>query len=105
MLEANKLDRHALVWARTPLRTHAHDSFRVVGRSDSSWACRREGSSQSGHFIVLTDTPFLEQAECKICVAGTMKNGLELREARMQLELQAAADAERELYGDPEELT
>ena len=34
-----------------------------------------------------------------------MKNGLELRETQMQLELQAAADAERELYGDPEELT
>ena len=46
LLEANKLARRALVWAQTPLRTFVHEEMNVIGWSDASWACRREGSSQ-----------------------------------------------------------
>ena len=51
LLEANKLARRALVWAQTPLRTFVHEEMSVIGWSDASWACRREGSSQ-GRYII-----------------------------------------------------
>ena len=96
MLEANQLARRALVWAQTPLRVHVHDSFCVIGWSDASWACRREGSSQGGrHLVGVTNTPFLEQAECKVRVIS-WHSGKLARVARRSsaAELQAAADAE-----------
>ena len=46
LLEANKLARRALVRAQTPLPTLVHEEMSVIGWSDASWACRREGSSQ-----------------------------------------------------------
>ena len=80
---ANKLARRAWVWAQTPLRTHAHDSYCVVGWSAASWACRREGSSH-------TNTAFLEEAECR----GQRDQLAQLHGAPT---LQAAADGEGEL--------
>ena len=40
------------------------------GWSDASWACRREGSSQSGHSIGITNTMFLKQAERIVSVVS-----------------------------------
>ena len=68
LLEANKLARRALVWAQTPLRTFVHEEMSVVGWSDASWACRREGSSQGGYIIGVANKTFLEQAESPISV-------------------------------------
>ena len=68
LLEANKLARRALVWAQTPLRTFVHEEMSVVGWSDASWACRREGSSQGGYIIGVANKTFLEQAESNISV-------------------------------------
>ena len=64
--EANKLARRALVWAQTPLRTFVHEEMSVIGWSDASWACRREGSSQGGYIIGVANKTFLEQAESPI---------------------------------------
>ena len=85
MLEANIRAHHALVWAKTSLRL-VHDSFCHVHWSDASWACRCEGSAQRGHLIGITNTSFLQQAECKI-------TGKQARFARSAnaAELQAAA--------------
>ena len=79
-------------WAQTPF------SFCVVGWSDASWACRREGSSQGGHVVGITNTGFLDQAECKVSVIS-WHSGRLARVARSSTaaELQAAADAEGEL--------
>ena len=91
LLEANKLARRALVWAQTPLRTFAHEEMSVIGSSDASWACRREGSSQGGYIIRVANKTFLEQAESPISVIS-WHSGKLARVAR-----QAAADAEGEL--------
>ena len=60
MLEEIKLARRALVRAQTPLRTHVHNSFCVLGWSDASLACCRKGSSQGGHLVGITDTALLK---------------------------------------------
>ena len=70
LLEANKLARRALVWDQTPLRTFVHEDMSVIGWSDASWACRREGSSQGGYVIGLANKTCLEQAESPISVIG-----------------------------------
>ena len=98
LLEANKLARRALVWAQTPLRTFVHEEMSVVGWSDATWACRREGSSQGGYIIGVANKTFLEQAESPISVIS-WHSGKLARVARSSnsAELQAAADAEGEL--------
>ena len=98
LLEANKLARRALVWAQTPLRTFVHEELSVIGWSDASWACRREGSSQGGYIIGVANKTFLEQAESPFSVIS-WHSGKLTRVARSSnsAELQAAADAEREL--------
>ena len=98
LLEANKLARRALVWAQTPLRTFVHEEMSVVGWSDASWACRREGSSQGGYIIGVANKTFLEHAESPISVIS-WHSGKLARVARSSnsAELQAAADAEGEL--------
>ena len=40
----------------------------VVGWFDASWACRLAGSSQGRHWIRITNTSCLEQAECTVSV-------------------------------------
>ena len=74
------------------LRTHVQDSFGNVHWSDARRACRCEGSSQRGHLIGITNTSFLQQAECKT-------SGKQARDARSAnaAELQAAAGAEGKL--------
>ena len=42
----------------------------VIGWSDASWACRREGSSQGGYIIGVANKTFLEQAESPGTVAS-----------------------------------
>ena len=81
-----------MVWAQTPLRTFVHEEMSVIGRSDASWAFRRDGSSQGGI------RHFLEQAESPISVIS-WHSGKLARVARSSnsAELQAAADAEGEL--------
>ena len=93
LLEANKLARRALVWAQTPLRTFVHEEMSVVGWSDASWACRREGSSQGGYIVGVANKTFLEQAESPISVIS-WHSGKLARVARSSnsAELQAAAD-------------
>ena len=95
LLEANKLARRALVWAETPLRTFVHEEMSVIGWSDASWACRREGSSQGGYIIGVANKTFLEQAESPISMISWHSGNL-ARVARSSnsAELQAAADAE-----------
>ena len=61
LLGSNKLARRALVWAQTPLRTFVHEEMSVIGWSDASWACRREGSSQGRYIIGVANKTFLEQ--------------------------------------------
>ena len=98
LLEANKLARRAQVWAQTPLRTFVHDEMSLVGWSDASWACRREGSSQGGYIIGVANKTFLEQAGSPISVIS-WHSGILTRVARSSnsAELQAAADAEGKL--------
>ena len=81
-----------------PLRTFVHEEMSVVGWSDASWACRREGSSQGGYIIGVANKTFLEQAESPISVIS-WHSGKLARVARSSnsAELQAAADAEGEL--------
>ena len=76
-----------------------NDTFCVVGRSDASWACRLEGSSQGGYLIGVTNTSFLEQAGMQSYCVVTWHGGKLARFARSSdaAELQATADAEREL--------
>ena len=88
LLEANKLARRALVWAQTPLRTFVHEEMSVIGWSDASWACRREGSSQGGYIIGVANKIFLDQAESPITVISWHSG---------KLTLVTAADAEGEL--------
>ena len=87
-----------MVWAHTPLRTFVREEMSVVGWSDASWACRREGSSQGGYIIGVANKTFLDQAESLISVIS-WHSGKLARVARSSnsAELQAAADAEREL--------
>ena len=82
---------------QTPLRTFVHEEMCVVGWSDASWACKREGSSQGG-IIGVANKTFLEQAESPISVIS-WHSGKLARVARSSnsAELQAAADAEGEL--------
>ena len=40
----------------------------VIGWSDASWACRREGSSQGGYIIGVANKTFLELVESPISV-------------------------------------
>ena len=70
----------------------------VIGWSDASWACRREGSSQGGYIIGVANKTFLEQAERPISVIS-WHGGKLTRVARSSnsAELQAATDAEGEL--------
>ena len=70
----------------------------VIGWSDASWACRREGSSQGGYIIGVANKTFLEQAERPISVI-CWHGGKLTRVARSSnsAELQAATDAEGEL--------
>ena len=98
LLEADKLARRALVWARTPLRTFVHEEMSVIGWSDAIWACRREGPSQGRFIIGVANKTFLEQAENPISVIS-WHSGKLARVARSSnsAELQAAADAEGEL--------
>ena len=98
LLEENKLARRALVWAQTPLRTLVHEEMSVIGWSDASWACRRDGSSQGGYIIGVANKTFLEQSESPISVIS-WHNGKLARVARSSnsAELEAAADPEGEL--------
>ena len=72
--------------------------FCVVGWSDASWACRREGSSKGGHLVGITNTSFLEQAERKVSVFRWQSGRLaQVARSSKAAELQAAVDAEGEL--------
>ena len=78
---------------RTPLRTHVHDSFCVAGWSDASWFCRREGSSQGGHLVGITNTPVLQQTACEVSLIS-WHSGKLARVAR-KLECSGAASSSR----------
>ena len=47
--EVNKLARKATVWAKMPLKVHAHHSLAVVTHTDAGWTTRPDGTSQGGH--------------------------------------------------------
>ena len=68
LLEANKLARRALDWAQTPLRTFVHEETSVIGPSDAGPKSRREGLSQGGHIIRVSNKTFLEHAESPVSV-------------------------------------
>ena len=44
--EVNKLARKATVWAKMPLKVHAHHSLVVVTHTDAGWTTRPDGTSQ-----------------------------------------------------------
>ena len=67
----------------------------VIGWSDVSCACRREGSSQGGDIIGVANKTFLEQAESPISVISWHSG--KLARSSNSAELQAAADTEGEL--------
>ena len=61
--EMNKLARKATVWARTPLKVHAHHSLVVVTYTDAGWTTRPDGTSQGGQLVFISNSQLLQSKE------------------------------------------
>ena len=61
--ELNKLARKATVWAKTPLKDHAHQSPVVVAYADPGWTTRPDGNSQGRQPVFIVNAELLEGNE------------------------------------------
>ena len=97
LLQANKLIRQAVIWSSTPIVLHKHEAPVVVTYSDASWACRRDGSSQTGYLVTIADGAILKGATSHLSFIS-WHSGKAKRVARSSsaCEVQAASEAEEE---------
>ena len=58
--EVNKLARKATVWAKQPLKVHAHHSLVVVTYTDAGWTTRPHGTSQGGQLVFIANAELLQ---------------------------------------------
>ena len=61
--EVNEMARKATVWARTPLKIHAHHSPVVVTHTDAGWTTRPDGTSQGGQLVFIANSELLQSRE------------------------------------------
>ena len=61
--EVNKLARKATVWAKMPLKVHAHHSLVVVTYTDGGWTTRPDGTSQVGQLVFIANAGLLQGKE------------------------------------------
>ena len=95
--EVNKLARKATVWARMPLKIHAHHSPIVVTYTDAGWTTLPDGTSQGGQLVFIANSELLQGRESNMSLISWHSSRLR-RVARSSsaAETQAAADGDDE---------
>ncbi|CAK0814932.1 unnamed protein product, partial [Prorocentrum cordatum] len=98
LLQANKLIRRTKFEATKELIMEKHATPCVVGYSDAAWNVRRDGSSQGGFLIFLTDYTLMQNREAPISLLAWASAKLP-RACRSSsaAEVQAASEAQEEL--------
>ena len=61
--EVHKLARKATVWAKMPLKVHAHHSPVVITYTDAGWTTRPDGTSQGGQLVFIANSELLQGRE------------------------------------------
>ena len=61
--EVNKLAQKSAVWARTPLKVHAHHSPIVIRAQKLGWTSRPDGTSQGGQLVFIANSELLQGKE------------------------------------------
>ena len=95
--EVNKLARKATVWARMPLKIHAHHSPIVVTYTDAGWTTLPDGTSLGGQLVFIANSELLQGRESNMSLISWHSSRLR-RVARSSLaaETQEAADGDDE---------
>ena len=95
--EVHKLARKATVWARTPLKIHAHHPPNAVTYKDAGWTTRSAGTSQGGQLVFIANSELLQNRESNMSLISWHSSRLR-RVARSSsaTETQAAADGDDE---------
>ena len=91
--------RKATVWARTPLRIHAHHSPVVVTYTDAGWTTRPDGTSQGGQLVFIANFELLQGRESNMSLISWHSSRLK-RVARSSsaAETQAADGDDEAVY-------
>ena len=96
--EVNKLARKATVWARTPLKIHAHHSPVVFTYTDAGWTTRPDGTSQGGQLVFIANSKLLQSRESNMSLMSWHSSPSETcgKVVISAAETQAAADGDDE---------
>ncbi|CAK0841212.1 unnamed protein product [Prorocentrum cordatum] len=98
LLQANKLIRRTKFEATKELIMEKHANPCVVGYSDAAWNVRRDGSSQGGFLIFLTDYTLMQNREAPISLLAWASAKLpRVCRSSSAAEVQAASEAQEEL--------
>ncbi|CAK0860929.1 unnamed protein product, partial [Prorocentrum cordatum] len=98
LLQANKLIRRTKFEATKELIMEKHANPCVVGYSDAAWNVRRDGSSQGGFLIFLTDYTLMQNREAPISLLAWASAKLpRVCRSSSAAEAQAASEAQEEL--------
>ena len=93
--EVNKLAGKATVWARMPLKVHAHHSLFVVTDTDAGWTTRPDGTSQGRQLVFIANSEWLQGKESNMSLMSWHASGLRgLAGSSSAAETQAAADGD-----------
>ena len=74
--EVNKMARKATVWAKMPLKVHAHDSLVVVTYTDAGWTTRPDGTSQGRQLLFIANAELLQSKESNMSQISWHSNRL-----------------------------
>ncbi|CAK0898235.1 unnamed protein product, partial [Prorocentrum cordatum] len=98
LLQANKLIQRAKIEAQKKLIMEKHLNPCTVGHSDAAWDVRRDGPSQGGFLIFVTDYSLMQNKEAPISLIAWAPAKLP-RACRSSsaAEVQAASEAQEEL--------
>ena len=87
----------ATVWAKMPLKVHAHPSLVVVTYTGAGWTTRPDGTSQGGQLVFIANAELLQGKESSMSLISGHSNRLK-RVARSS----SAAEAQPAADGDDE---
>ncbi|CAK0907562.1 unnamed protein product [Prorocentrum cordatum] len=98
LLQANKLIRRAKIEVQKELIMEKHLNPCIVGYSDAAWNVRRDGSSQGGFLIFMTDYSLMQNKEAPISLIAWASAKLpRVCRSSSAAEVQAASEAQEEL--------
>ena len=83
------------MWARMPLKVHAHHSLVVATYTDAGWTTRPDGPSQGEQLVFVANSELLHGKESNVSLRSWHSSRLR-RVARSSSAAQTAADGDDE---------